>query len=164
MKIFADLSANRGRPHIQALLVLLRVAQATRGESRSKARRVLSAPFSALYRVFALFVVGVDIPVRTRIEAPLSVHHGIGLVVHGHARLGSGVILRQGVTIGAKTGSTEAPVLEDDVNVGSGAQIIGPIRIGAGAQVGAGAVVISDVPTNARAVGNPARILPPAAA
>lgn len=164
MKIFADLNVNRGRPHIQALLVLLRVAQFTRGQNGSKIRRLLAAPFSVLYRVFALFVVGVDIPVRTRIEGPLSVHHGIGLVVHGHARLGSGVTLRQGVTIGAKAGSTDAPVLEDDVNVGSGAQIIGPIRIGAGAQVGAGAVVISDVPANSRAVGNPARILPPPSA
>lgn len=161
MNLLTDFRANRGRAHIQAALVLLRFAQLARGDKGSKLRRFLAIPFSAIYRATALFIVGIDIPVRTQIDGPVIIHHGIGLVVHGHARLGSGVVLRQGVTIGAKAGSTDAPVLEDNVNVGSGAQIIGPIRIGAGAQIGAGAVVVSDVPARARAVGNPARILPP---
>lgn len=158
-RVFGDVSANRGRPHIQAALVLFRLAQAVRGARGSRARRLLSIPFAALYRAVALFVIGIDIPVRTQIGPALAVHHGIGLVVHSHARIGAGVTLRQGVTIGAKSGTTAAPVLEDGVAVGSGVQIIGDLRIGAGASIGAGAVVVKDVPAGAVAVGNPARVL-----
>lgn len=69
-------------------------------------------------------------------------------------------MLYQHVTIGAlEDGSEEVPLIGDDVVIGAGATLLGPIKVGSGAKIGAGAVVLSDVPTGATAVGVPAKIL-----
>lgn len=154
-RIFADVTANRGRPQIQFALILFRLAKRLRGDG-SRARTLIAAPAAALYRAYSLGVVGIDIPVSTDIGAPVVVHHGFGLVVHNESRIGAGVTLRHGVTIGAKDG-TGAPRVGNRVSFGSGAQAIGSITIGDGAVVGAGAIVVRDVPAGATVVGNPAR-------
>jgi serine acetyltransferase len=154
-----DLLANRGRPHIQLMLVLFRTAQALR-RSHSVPGRVMSISASALYRVVALFGLSIDIPVSTKIGPGLAIHHGFGLVVHNNAVLGADVTLRQGVTIGAKTGSRDAPIIGNLVSFGSSAQVIGKVFVGRGSSIGAGAVVTKSVDDGARMVGNPARALP----
>jgi len=87
-------------------------------------------------------------------------YRGLGIVIHRQAVIGDRVNVGTKVTIGGRAGIPGAPRIEDDVLLGSGAQILGPIRIGRGAQVGANAVVLCDVPDGATAVGVPARILP----
>lgn len=87
-------------------------------------------------------------------------YRGLGIVVHRQAVIGDRVNIGPKVTIGGRAGIPGAPRIEDDALLGSGAQILGPIRIGRGAQVGANAVVLCDVPDGATAVGVPARILP----
>ncbi|WIV96554.1 serine O-acetyltransferase [Kinneretia aquatilis] len=87
-------------------------------------------------------------------------YRGLGIVVHRQAIVGDRVNVGPKVTIGGRSGIPGAPRIEDDALLGSGAQILGPIRIGRGAQVGANAVVLCDVPDGATAVGVPARILP----
>lgn len=69
-------------------------------------------------------------------------------------------MLYQHVTIGAlEDGSKQVPLIGDDVVIGAGATLLGPIKVGSGSKIGAGAVVLSDVPAGATAVGVPAKIL-----
>lgn len=72
------------------------------------------------------------------------------------AEIGKNCVISQNVTIGGTQGQKNVPVIEDNVEIGAGANIIGNVRIGSGAVIGAGAVVISDIPKNAIAVGVPA--------
>lgn len=91
-------------------------------------------------------------------------YQGLGIVVHAEAVIGDRVVVATGVTIGGTGTKQGVPVIEDDVYIGSGAKLLGPIRIGRGARIGANAVVLCDVPAGAVAVGIPARVLPAAAA
>jgi serine O-acetyltransferase len=85
-------------------------------------------------------------------------YQGLGIVIHRQARFGNNIIVCQNVTVGGR-GSPGAPTIEDDVLIGAGACILGPIIIGRGARIGANAVVLADVPPGAVAVGVPAQIL-----
>ena len=111
------------------------------------------------YRLIVTYGMGIEIPWRTRIGPGLRVYHGVGLVINDHTTLGRDVTLRQGVTIGHSKSGGGCPTVEDEVEFGANAIALGPITIGRGAIVGAGAVVTKDVPAGARVVGNPARIL-----
>jgi serine O-acetyltransferase len=85
------------------------------------------------------------------------IDHGTGVVVGETAKIGNNVTIYQGVTLGG-TGlepGKRHPTIEDNVTVGSGAKLLGPIRIGHGAKIGANSVVIHDVPPNTTVVGNP---------
>ncbi|WP_137938326.1 DapH/DapD/GlmU-related protein [Chitinivorax sp. B] len=83
-------------------------------------------------------------------------YQGLGIVVHKRAVIGNNVIVGPNVTIGGRSGHEQVPVIEDDVLIGAGARILGPVRIGRNAQIGANAVVLVDVPEGAIAVGVPA--------
>lgn len=84
---------------------------------------------------------------------------GLGVVLHPRARIGYKVIIAQQVTIGGRSGHRGVPVIEDGCFIGAGARVLGPVRVGAGAIVGANAVVVRDVPAGAVVGGVPARIL-----
>lgn len=102
-------------------------------------------------------VTGVEIHPRAKIGANFFIDHGSGVVIGETAEIGDNVTLYQGVTLGG-TGlqpGKRHPTVEDNVTVGSGAKLLGPIRIGHGAKVGANTVVIHDVPPNTTVVGNP---------
>lgn len=86
-------------------------------------------------------------------------YSGLGIVIHAHAVIGNNVTIGQNVTIGGRSGLKDVPIIEDNVEIGAGACILGPIRIGAGAKVGANAVVLTDIPAGKVAVGVPAQIL-----
>jgi serine O-acetyltransferase len=84
---------------------------------------------------------------------------GMGVVIHRRAILGSRVLIAQQVTIGGRSGHWDVPIIEDDVYLAAGSRILGPVRIGKGAIVGANAVVIHDVPAGAVVGGIPAKPL-----
>jgi serine O-acetyltransferase len=113
------------------------------------------APMALSYASRA--VTGVEIHPAARIGADFFIDHGSGVVVGETAEIGDRVTLYQGVTLGG-TGFARGkrhPTVEDDVTIGSGAKLLGPITIGHGAKVGANTVVIQDVPADATVVGNP---------
>lgn len=83
--------------------------------------------------------------------------HSLGVVINTSVRGGKNVVIEHQVTIGAEKG--ESPVLGDNVFIGAGARIIGAVRVGNGAKVGANAVVLDDVPDGATAVGVPAKVV-----
>jgi len=83
--------------------------------------------------------------------------HGTGIVINSAVRAGANVKLEHQVTIGAER--RQSPTLGDDVFVGAGAKVLGPVTIGTGARVGANAVVIDDVPAHSTVVGIPARVV-----
>jgi len=88
------------------------------------------------------------------------IDHGMGIVIGETAEVGNNVSLLQGVTLGGTSTRREKrhPTLRDNVTVGSGAKIIGAITIGENSRVGAGSVVVRDVPPNAVVVGVPGRV------
>jgi len=102
-------------------------------------------------------MTGVEIHPAARIGRALLIDHGAGVVIGETAEIGNDVTLYQGVTLGG-TGFARGkrhPTVEDEAVIGSGAKLLGPIRIGRGSKVGANSVVIHDVPPNATVVGNP---------
>ena len=129
------------------------------GRTGGKVVQVLSVPYLIFYRLFIEWFMGVEIPPLTNIGEGLAVHHGQGLVINNKSIIGRNCTLRHGVTIGNKGADESCPVLEDGVDVGANALILGPITIGHGATVGAGAVVTKDVAAGSVVVGNPARAL-----
>lgn len=121
----------------------------------------LRAPFSILYRMLFRFVrnvYGIEIPYSVQLGRRVIFEHQHGIVIHGAAVIGDDCIIRQGVTIGNRSldKPQEAATIEQGVNIGAGAKILGNITIGQGASIGANAVVLRDVPPMATAVGNPA--------
>jgi serine O-acetyltransferase len=103
---------------------------------------------------------GITLPLEARIGPGLRIYHFGNIVVHTQAVIGRNCTLRHGVTIGNRVPDGPAPVIEDEVDFGAYAQVLGDVRIGSGAKIGAMTVVLCDVPAGATAVGIPARILP----
>jgi len=102
-------------------------------------------------------VTGVEIHPAARIGNSFFIDHGAGVVIGETATIGDCVTLYQGVTLGG-TGFQRGkrhPSVGDNVTVGSGAKLLGPIAVGDGAKVGANTVVVEDVPAGATVVGNP---------
>jgi serine O-acetyltransferase len=102
-------------------------------------------------------VTGVEIHPAAKIGRELFIDHGSGVVIGETAEIGRRVTLYQGVTLGG-TGFQRGkrhPTLGDNVTVGSGAKLLGPIAVGDGAKIGANTVVVEDVPPYATVVGNP---------
>ncbi|HTD80397.1 MAG TPA: hypothetical protein VK898_22360, partial [Chloroflexota bacterium] len=119
-------------------------------------RRVPFLPTLAHRLAIVLGQVSIGDPVV--VEGGVYLPHG-QVVVDGIVEIGAGTVLTPFVTIGLIAGNFNGPVLERDVQVGTGAKILGPVRVGAGATVGAGAVVVDDVPAGATVTGVPARQL-----
>ena len=110
----------------------------------------------------ALSLTGVEIHPAARIGRRFFIDHGTGVVIGETAEIGSDCVLFHNVTLGG-TGKHEGkrhPTLEDGVFVGTGATLLGPIHVGRGAKIGAGAFVhMRDVPADTTVVGMPARIV-----
>src|SRR2546422_3736250 len=102
-------------------------------------------------------ITGVEIHPAANIGDALFIDHGMGVVIGETAEIGDNVTLYQGVTLGGTGFATgkRHPTLEDNVTIGSGAKLLGPITVGHGSKVGANSVVIHDVPENSTVVGNP---------
>jgi serine O-acetyltransferase len=121
-----------------------------------QARGIPLAPRIAHRLAMSIAQISIGDPVV--VEPGLYVVHG-QVVLDGLVHIGAGTVLAPFVTIGLQAGDVRGPSLERGVHVGTGAKIIGPVHVGAGAQIGAGAVVVSDVGSGDTVVGIPARRL-----
>lgn len=103
---------------------------------------------------------GIEIHPGAKIGQGVFIDHGTGVVIGETAEVGDGCVIYQGVTLGGtgKDKGKRHPTLGNNVLVGAGAKILGPFSVGDNARIAAGAVVLSEVPANATAVGVPARI------
>jgi len=135
-------------PGIHALLAY-RVAHALHCAGVPLAPRLIS--------MLTRSVTGIEIHPAARIGRGLFIDHGAGVVIGETAEIGDDVTLYQGVTLGGTGFATgkRHPTVQDNVTIGSGAKLLGPITIGHGAKIGANSVVITDVPANSTVVGNP---------
>ena len=128
--------------------------------SHRVAHTLLGAGVPVAPRAIAYFsrsLTGIEIHPAARIGDGLFIDHGMGVVIGETAEVGDNVTMYQGVTLGGTGFATgkRHPTVEDNVTIGSGSKLLGPITIGHGAKIGANAVVIHDVPANATVVGNP---------
>jgi serine O-acetyltransferase len=108
-------------------------------------------------------LTGIEIHPGARIGRRLFIDHGMGVVIGETAEIGDDCTLYHGVTLGGtrptreQGGQKRHPTIGNNVIVGSGAQVLGPFRVGDGARIGAASVVLKEVPEGATMVGNPAR-------
>ena len=107
------------------------------------------------------FLTGIEIHPGASLGRGVFIDHGMGVVIGETAEIGNNVTLNQGVTLGGTSleRTKRHPTLEDDVIVGADALVLGAIRIGRGAKIGAGSVIVKDVPPNATVVGIPGRVV-----
>jgi serine O-acetyltransferase len=126
-------------------------------------QRALRLPFSFLYRALKLasqIATGIELPCETKLGRRFRIEHFGGIIVSGDAEFGDDCIIRNGVTVGLRrTGERGAPIIGNRVDIGTGAVLLGPIRIGNDVSIGANAVVLCNVPSDSVAVGVPARII-----
>ena len=106
------------------------------------------------------FLTGIEIHPAAKLGPGLFIDHGMGIVIGETAEVGENVSLLQGVTLGGTSVRREKrhPTLGDNVVVGAGAKVLGSFTIGAGSRVGAGSVVVREVPENSVVVGVPGRV------
>lgn len=106
-------------------------------------------------------VFSIDIHPAAQIDEGLMIDHGTGVVIGETAIIGKDVSLMQGVTLGGtgKDSHDRHPIIRDNVLVSSGAKVLGRIEIGSGAKIGAGSVVLEDIPAHSTAVGVPATVV-----
>lgn len=121
--------------------------------------RIPALPF--LIQQFLRFGFNCFIPYKTRIGSRNIHfgHNGLGIVLDYRCVIGDNVRIDQQVTIGIRWDEKIAPIIGNNVRIGAGAKLLGSIRVGDGARIGANAVVLTDVPDGATAVGVPARIV-----
>jgi len=139
-------------PGVHALLAH-RVAHALQDEGMPVVPRSIAYVSRAL--------TGIEIHPAADIGDGLFIDHGTGVVIGETAVIGNDVTLYQGVTLGGTGFATgkRHPTVEDNVTIGSGAKLLGPITVGHGAKIGANSVVINDIPANSTVVGNPGHVV-----
>lgn len=107
------------------------------------------------------FLTGIEIHPGAKIGEGVFIDHGMGVVIGETAEIGNNVTIYQGVTLGGtgKAKGKRHPTVRDNVVIGTGAKVLGPIEIGEGARIGAGSVVLQSVPAGATVVGIPGRVV-----
>ena len=125
--------------------------------------KIVRLPFSLLYKFLYRCVewtCGISLPYTVRLGRRVRIWHHGGMILHAQA-IGNDVQIRQNTTFGVVRShhNFELPTIEDGADIGAGACVLGAIRIGCRAVVGANAVVLRDVPDDAVAVGIPARVV-----
>lgn len=123
-------------------------------------RKMLSLLYKVLYK-FVQIVTGIELPCEVPIGSNFRIDHFGGIVISGYAEFGNNCRIRNGVVVGLKNPENPcAPKIGNDVDIGAGAKLLGPIVIGNNVSIGANAVVTRSIPDNSIAVGVPAIIKP----
>jgi serine O-acetyltransferase len=121
-------------------------------------------PFSLWYKIqykFIQVITGVELPCEVKLGKNFRIDHFGGIIISGYASFGDNCVIRDGVTVGLRrVDDPVAPKIGNNVDIGTGAKVLGEITVGDNVVIGANAVVLDNVPPNSIAVGVPARILP----
>lgn len=134
--------------HIELLLLLWKLCR----------HQYIGFLFRPIYRIYNI-ILGVDIPWQTKVGHNLKISHPLGIVINKNTQIGNNCIIRQNTTIGNKGYNNYAPMIGNNVEIGSNSVIIGNIVIGDNVIVGAGSVVIKNVEDNCIVAGNPAKVI-----
>lgn len=119
-------------------------------------RKFFSLIYRVLYKVVQI-ITGIELPCEVDVGRNFVIDHFGGIIISGYAKFGDNCRIRNGVVVGLRRVEDKcAPIIGDNVDIGSGAKLLGPIRIGNNVLIGANAVVMCDVPDNSIAVGVPA--------
>ena len=123
-------------------------------------RKVFSLIYKILFK-FIQIITGIELPCEALVGRNFVIDHFGGIVISGYAEFGDNCRIRNGVVVGIRrVGDTAAPMIGTNVDIGAGAKLLGPIRIGDNVLIGANAVVLCDVPDNCLATGVPATVKP----
>src|SRR6266568_4306306 len=155
--IRSDLRAYDGDWTAQGFWVMLvyRFGRWRYGVKPTILRKFFSFVYKLLFKLIQI-VTGIELPCETDVGNNFVIDHFGGIIVSGYARFGDNCRIRNGVVVGLRRIEEKtAPVIGNNVDIGSGAKLLGPIKIGDNSIVGANAVVLNDVPANSIAVGVP---------
>jgi serine O-acetyltransferase len=158
--IRADLESHGGNWGAQGFWALLvyRFGRWRYGVRPLLLRKVFSLIYKVLFKLVQI-LTGIELPCEVRLGNNFVIDHFGGIVISGYACFGDNCRIRNGVVVGLRrVDQPSAPAIGNNVDIGAGAKLLGPIRVGNNVVIGANAVVLCDVPDNAMAVGVPAVI------
>lgn len=158
---FRELAGQASHGTILHAFLHPRVAPVTWLRIAAKLHALGFGPLATLVSLLVKLIFKVEVPARAEIGPGFVLPHPMGVII-GSARIGRNVTIFQNVTLGARCFDgtydlTTRPVIEDDVIVGAGAVVLGPVTVGANATVAANSLVITDVPPGATVLGVPAQ-------
>ena len=160
--IRADLRAHGGDWGAQGFwaLVVYRFGRWRYRVKPALLRKILSLPYKIAFK-FTQIITGIELPCEVEIGHNFVIDHFGGIVISGYSKFGNNCRIRNGVVVGLRRVDQPcAPVIGNNVDIGAGAKVLGPIKIGDDVVIGANAVVIQDVPDHCIAAGVPAVIRP----
>ena len=140
------------------VMIVYRFGRWRYGVRPALVRKFFSLIYKLLFKLIQI-VTGIELPCEAKVGKNFVIDHFGGIIVSGYAEFGDNCRIRNGVVVGLRRIDEKfAPVIGDNVDIGSGAKLLGPIHIGNNAVIGANAVVLCDVPADSIAVGVPALI------
>ena len=160
--IRADLRAHGGQWGAQGfwVMVVYRFGRWRYGVRPGWLRKLFSLLYHVLYKLVQI-LTGIELPCEVPVGKNFVIDHFGGIVISGYARFGDNCRIRNGVVVGLnRVDDPVAPVIGNNVDIGTGAKVLGRITIGDNVLIGANAVVVRDVPANHIAVGVPAQVKP----
>ena len=157
-----DLRSYDGRWSAQGFwaMTIYRFGRWRYGIRPAPVRKFCSLIYHVLFKLVQI-VTGIELPCEAEVGRNFIIDHFGGIVISGYAKFGDNCRIRNGVVVGLRhVEDKRAPIIGDDVDIGSGAKLLGPIHVGNYVLIGANAVVTVDVPDNSIAVGVPAVVKP----
>lgn len=157
-----DLKAHGGKWGAQGFwaMVVYRFGRWRYGVRPALLRKLFSLIYRILYKLIQI-LAGIELPCEVEVGRNFVIDHFGGIIISGYAKFGNDCRIRNGVVVGLRRiDEPSAPVIGNNVDIGAGAKVLGPISIGNNVAIGANAVVITDVPDDCVATGIPAVVRP----
>lgn len=159
MILIDDLKANRKNIKGALFMFSFRISRSIR---MNKLALIFFFLIPVFHTLFFNWLLGFDIPLKTKIGKGLVIYHGQGLVINADTKVGNNCIIRHNTTIGNKLNERGedlgSPIIGNDCEIGAHVIIFGPISIGNNCSIGAGTVLTKSIPDNTIAYGNPIQI------